>query len=182
MSKIRQAVRYERQLADAQVQAHRELTESQITAQKELLQQAIAYERKYTDGQFGQLNIVAQEHRLFHEREHLLYEDAIEKASTTLNAQLATLQIEFDRLRDESRRYLTVDRFEREHEALTDRMDTSIGSLREKIGAEERVTVKQTAQEELLTKISTNNRWLVGILITVAIFGISTMLHVLGVI
>jgi hypothetical protein len=182
VSKIRQAVQYERQLADAQVHAHRELTDTQLAAQKELLQQAIAYERKYTDGQIGQLNIVAQEHRLFHEREHLLYEDAIEKASTTLNAQLATLQVEFDRLRDETRGLLTVDRFEREHKALTDKMDVSIGSLREKIGAEERVTVKQAAQEELLTKISTNNRWLIGILITVAIFGATTLLHVFNVI
>jgi hypothetical protein len=189
VSKIRQAVRYERELADAKVQAHVDLTNAQLAhaaersaAHKALLDQAVAYERKYTDGQFGQLNLVAQEHRIFHEREHLLYEDAIEKASSAIGGQLHVLEADFERLRDASHSFMTVDRFEREHEQLIDKMDLAFRAMGEKIGVEEKVTLRSQAQEELLTKISVNNRWLIGILITVAIFGITTVLHVLNII
>lgn len=171
MSKIRQAVEYERQLVDAKVRAHVELTAAELQMEKALREQAIDYERKYTDGQFGQLNLVAQEHRVFHEREHLLYEDAIEKASASINAMLAALQTDVDRFREEAGKWMTVERFEREH-----------ANLVEKIGAEERVTLRSEAQQELLARIAQNNRWLIGILVTVALFGATTMLHILRII
>ena len=182
MSKVRQAVRYERQLAQAQVKAHRELTDAQLSKEGALRAQADSFERKYTDGQFSQLSLVAQEHRLFHEREHLLYEDAIEKASTALSVQLAALQTEFDRMREDSHTWLPVGRFEREHKQLIEKMEQAIGAVEQKLDVEERVTTRQQAQEELVARIAQNNRWLVGILITVAIFGLTTVLHVFDII
>lgn len=182
MSKVRQAIKYERRLSDAQVRGHIDLTNVQVTSQRELLQQAIAYERKYTDGQFGQLNLIAQEHRIFHEREHLLYEDAIDKASSAITSQLRILETEFERMREDGHKYMSIDRFEREHSALIERMETALKAVADKVGAEERVTLRQAAQEELLIKIQQNNRWLVGILMTVAIFGATTLLHVFNVI
>jgi hypothetical protein len=182
MSKIRQAVRYERRAAKAQDAAHRQMALTEHLAAKELLQQADAFERRFTDGQFGQLSLVAQEHRLFHEREHLLYEDAIEKASTALSVQLAALQTEFDRMREDSHSWLPVGRFEREHKQLIEKMEQAIGNVEQKLDVEERVTTRQQAQEELVARIAQNNRWLIGILITVAIFGLTTVLHVFDII
>jgi hypothetical protein len=183
------AMEYERELADAKVQAHVALADAQFAhaseraaAHKALLEQAIAYERRYTDGQFGQLNLVAQEHRIFHEREHLLYEDAIDKASTALNTQLRVLEVDVGRLRDESHRFMTVDRFEREHSNLTEKMELALQALMEKIGQEEKVTVRSEAQSELMTKIGQNNKWLIGTVITVGIFGATTILHALDII
>lgn len=143
---------------------------------------AIKYERDYTNGQFGQLNLVAQEHRIFHEREHLLYEDAIEKASNSIRATLNTIEADMERFRVEASKWMTVERFEREHQALIEKTEIALHTLDGKIDVEEKVTLRSQAQEELLTKISTNNRWLIGILITVAIFGATTLLHVFQII
>lgn len=184
MGKVRQAMEYELELADAKVQAHVALSNAQYAhvveragEQKALFDQVIAYERKYTDGQFGQLALLAEEHRAFHDREHLLYEEAIEKASTAINSQLRVLEADVGRLRDESYRFMTVDRFEREHTNLAEKMDIALQSLAEKIGQEEKATVRSEAQSELLEKIGQNNKWLVGTIITVAIFGATTVLH-----
>lgn len=189
MKKILQAMEYERELADAKVRGHVDLADAQFAhaaeraaAHKVLLEQAIAYERRYTDGQFGQLNLVAQEHRVFHEREHLLYEDAIEKASTALNSQLRVLEVDVGRLRDESHRFMTVERFEREHTNLTEKMELALQALMEKVSNEEKVTVRSEAQAELLAKIGQNNRWLIGTIITVGIFGATTVMHALGIV
>jgi hypothetical protein len=187
MSKIRQAVKYERQLVDAKVQAHIDLTNAQVAAaqaatdaQAALTKQAIEYERKYTDGQFGQLNLVAQEHRIFHEREHILYEQAIEKAAAALNSGLVVIQADVDRFRDEAAKWMTVDRFDREHTNLTEKTELAIKSLSDKINVEEKVTVRQGAQEELLARIQTNNRWLIGIALSTGLTLTGLVLHLFG--
>ena len=187
--KYRQAMRYERELADAKVHAHEALTDAQhayaterANEHKALLERVIAYERKYTDSQFGQLNLIAEEHRTFHEREHLRYEDAIHKASSAFNAQLRLLEADVGRLRDESHGYMTIDRFEREHHNFTEKMEIALQGLAEKLGKEERVTVRNEAQADLLEKIGQNNKWLVGTVITVIIFGLTTVLHATGII
>jgi hypothetical protein len=189
VSKIGQAVKYERQLNEAKVKAHVDLTNAQLAAAEaltlakaELLKQSVEYERRYTDGQFGQLNLVAQEHRVFHEREHILYEQAIEKAASSLSSGLAIIQADVDRFRDEATKWMTIERFEREHSLLTEKLDIASSSLSEKVEAEARVTLRSQAQEDLLARIAQNNKWLIGILITVAIFGITTVLHVFGII
>lgn len=150
---LRQATAYERKLTDSQV----------------------FYERKYTDGQFGQLNLVAQEHRIFHEREHLLYEDAIEKAATSLGTQLKVLEADLDRVREETRGYLTVERFEREHQTLSDKFEVAVATIGEKVSAEERVTLRQGAKDELVASLASNRRWLIGISITLVFSIIGTV-------
>jgi hypothetical protein len=188
MSKIRQAVRYEREIADAKVKAHVDLTNAQVAATRleakaraALLRQAIKYERKYTDGQFGQLNLVAQEHRIFHEREHILYEQAIEKAASSLSSGLATIQADVDRLRLEATGWMTVERFEREHASLQEKTELADGVLEAKILAEEKITVRSQAQQELLDKLQANNRWLVTISLSTGLTLLGLALHVFGV-
>ena len=175
MSKIRQAVRYERRAAKAQDAAHRQLALTEHLATKELLQQADSFERKFTDGQFSQLTLVAQEHRLFHEREHLLYEDAIEKASTALSVQLAALQTEFDRMREDSHNWLPVGRFEREHKQLIEKMETDVANLDAKLDTEERVTIREQGRNEVLDSMATTRRWLIGLSIAFLFSAISTV-------
>ena len=176
MSKIKQAVRYERALNDAKVRAHVDLTNAQLThtaersaGHKSLADQAIAYERKYTDGQFGQLNIVAQEHRIFHEREHELFESAIERASTAIIVQLRLLETDVERLRDDSHRYMTVERFEREHEALEKNIETR----------SEVLASKSSDDHELLIKLLTQIGTVRGIAVFIGLPGIIALLWTL---
>jgi dsDNA-specific endonuclease/ATPase MutS2 len=178
MSKIRQAVAYERTLADTKVNAHRE----QVEAQEALLRQATEYERKLTDQQFDEIRTLQGEHQRFHDREHILYDDAVERASSAIRSQINVLEADLERLRDASHSYMTTGRFEREHQTLIDRVEASIVAINERLEAENRVTVRQGAQEELLTRISSNNKWMIGILVTVAIFGATTLLHIFRII
>lgn len=170
MSKSR--LQYERELSDAQVAAHHELTDAQLElararlqAEQDLRRQADEYERRLTDAQFHQLSTLAEEHRTFHEREHILYEDAIDKASASLQSQLKVLEMDVDRLRETAATFMTIERFEREHKVLTDKMDAAIGNLSEKVGTQERQVVKETTKDEVLAGVAQNNRWLVGLLV-----------------
>ena len=164
MKKLRQSVHYEHLLGEAADKATREL-----------LQQALTFERRLTDAQFGQLNLIAQEHRVFHEREHLLYEDAIDKAASALSSQLKVLEADLDRVRDGSHTYMTVDRFEREHANLMEKMEVSLKNIGEKVGAEERVTVREQARNEVLDSMATTRRWLIGLTIAFLFSAISTI-------
>jgi hypothetical protein len=176
VGRLRQAIKYERQLVDAKVKAHIDLTEAQQDAERKLTELAISYERKYTDGQFGQLNLVAQEHRAFHEREHLLYEQAIEKAASSLKQSLDAIQLDVDRFRDETPKWMTVDRFEREHNNLSEKTELAIETLAAKVVAEERVTLRSQAQEELRAGLASNRRWMIGLMVTITLFGITTII------
>lgn len=149
--------------------------------ERELRAMADGYERQITNGQFGQLNIVAQEHRNFHEREHELYEAAIERATATLSTHLAAIETELDRVRDESQHWLPVARYEREHKLLSDRIDVQLGAISEKVSVEERVTLRQGVQDEMLERIKQNNRWLIGLAVAVALSLFTSALHVIGV-
>lgn len=183
MESIRQAVEYERLLSDARVKAHVELTAAELEAEKRLREMAIAYERKYTDGQFGQLQILADDHRTFHEREHLLYEDAIDKASASLTASLTAIQVDLDRLRDTSLNFLTTDRFEREHKALAEKTELALKVMSDKLGVEERVTVQQTTKNEVLEGLKANadtsRRWMIGLAVTSGLSLLALVLHLL---
>jgi len=162
------------------------------------------YERRLTDLQFAKVQALSDEHKTFHDREHLLYEEAVSRASLTVSAQVQVIAADITRLREEGHTYLTVDRFEREHKALGertdlavkglgdkieasnkalgDKMEASIGALTIRLGTEEKVTIRQDATQALLDKIGQNNRWLVGI--AIGLFGtfITTFLHIMGII
>lgn len=172
----------DQRLLNARVSAHTELVDTQLEAERQIRELTDRYERKYTDGQYGQMEMLTAQHQLFHDREHLLYDDAIEKATTALNAEIASLRADVDRFRDDAAKWMSREAFDREHQALTEKMELALAGLSAKIGTEEKVTIRQSAQSELLDRIATNNRWLIGILVTVTIFGITTFLHVLNVI
>jgi len=159
VSKIRQALNYEQALADAK-----------LRAAHDLLAQATEYEHKLGSAKFHEVEVVQSAHSQFHEREHVLYEDAIEKASGALKASHASLQAEVERLANASANFMTSERFEREHSQLLERVDAAFARVDEKLGAEERVTVKQSVREQTLEEIATGNgvnrRWLIALVVT----------------
>jgi hypothetical protein len=171
VSKIRQALNYEQALADAK-----------LRAAHDLLAQATEYEHKLGDAKFHEIEVVQNSHTEFHDREHLLYEDAIEKASAALQASHAALQTEVERLADASANFMTTGRFEREHSQLLERVDAAFARVDEKLGAEERVTVQQNTRDEVLAQLTATRRWQTGLAVTVAISLIVTVLNWLKII
>jgi hypothetical protein len=129
------------------------------------------HEREVTRLLFHEVESLAAEHRRAHEREHEYVAEAIDKSTTSADARVSALTTEVARLAAQHPLFLTIERFEREH-----------ASLGAQIATEEKVTVRQSAQQELIDRVGVNNRWLVGILVTVAIFGATTLLHVFKVI
>jgi hypothetical protein len=197
VSKIRQALEYEHRLGAAENKAlkqavayNRKLTDVSIKGQVAVRKASLKYERKITDGQFGQLEIVAQEHRQFHEREHLLYENAIDKAASSLFQSLTLLQTDMERFRIEAGKWMTREDSDREHDALGEKTELAIKTLSEKIAATEKVDIRQSGIAEATEKLTnaaerssenskTNRRWIIGLTATV-IF--STIASVLGLI
>ncbi len=189
MSKIRQALEYEHRLGAAENKAlkqavayNRKLTDVSIKGQVAVRKASLKYERKITDGQFGQLEIVGQEHRQFHEREHLLYENAIDKAASTLAGGLSVLQSEVDRFRTDAQRWMTREDFDREHKALAEKQELAIRTLSDKIVATEKVDIRQSGMAEATEKLTvaatvtsenskTNRRWVIGLAVAI-VFGI----------
>ena len=171
MSKIKQALNYEQALADAKLHAARDL-----------LAQATEYEHQLGDAKFHEIEAVQSAHTEFHDREHLLYEAAIEKASDALKASHAALQAEVERLVDASATFMTEDRFEREHSQLLERVDAAFARVDEKLGAEERVTVQQNTRDEVLAQLTATRRWQTGLAITVGISLVVTVLNWLKII
>jgi vacuolar-type H+-ATPase subunit I/STV1 len=193
VSKIRQAVNYEREIAKREVNAHRELVDQSIDYERRLSDQALAsqvairdaalaYERQITNSQFETLAALNNEHREFHEREHILTDTAIDKATSSLLSEMSSLRRDIEALETSSHQLMSVGRFEREHAALIERVDAKFENYDEKIIAEEKVTVRQDATSALMEKIAQNNRWMVGILITLGIFAATTLLHIYGII
>jgi len=186
------SLRYERQVVESKQKSYRRLstqadtyerrlTDEQIKGAIALREKALAYERKITDQQFSNLEHINDEHRVYHEREHLLYDDAVEKASVALGTQLASLQVEIDRMQETMQNLMPVGRFEREHAGLIERIDTKFSTYDEKISVQEKVTVRQDATQELLDKVAVNNRWMIGVLISSGLTLLALVLHLMHV-
>jgi hypothetical protein len=121
-----------------------------------------------------------------HERElRLQNEAAVEKARElqfdVYEERLAALNHAAERMERLTATFLPIDRYEREHTALIDRHVRDFGLLAEKVETQERVTVRQDATQALLDNLATNRRWLYGVLVTVVMFGVTSVLHFLGV-
>jgi hypothetical protein len=178
---VEAALRYERHLSETKQKSNkrlsqqadayeRKLTDEQIHGAVSVRDKALAYERRITDQQFANIEHVNEEHRVYHEREHILYDDAVEKASASLTSQLASLQVELDRMQLQMQSLMPIGRFEREHAALMERVDTKFGTYDEKLNDQEKVTVRQDTTQELLNRIAetsgTNRRWMIGLMVS----------------
>ena len=133
-----------------------------------------------------------------HEREmRLLQEAAVEKARQlqfeVYEERLQHMNAFRAQLTEQAKTFMPIDRFEREHhslreryerehEALIERHTRDIAALAAKVDEQEKVTVRQDTNAERLEKLGSTQRWMVGIFITLAIFGGTTLLHIWNVI
>jgi hypothetical protein len=77
--------------------------------------------------------------------------------------QTAAVRSEMDGIRADVKAALTVERFDREHKTLADKMEVQLTGLRDSLSVQERVTLRQDTQSELLDKMGQSHRWQVGI-------------------
>lgn len=142
-----------------------------------------------------------------HVREHDQTEEALIKAATALEKRLegmnefreqlktqaatfitrdmfdvkiGAMQDQLTVLRDENNNFMSTERFMREHKALIDKMEDKFAQYDIKITQEEKVTVRQDAQQDLLDKIAINNRWLIGIALSTGLTLLGLFLHLIG--
>jgi hypothetical protein len=157
------------------------IVEERIDAERELRQQATESEHAQAVLKFHEVEMLALEHQRFHDREHLLYDEAIDKATDSLSTRLGAIESDLVRWRDSASTFMTREAFDREHRGLIEKTDAALARVEEKIGAEERVTLQQsTAQQTrdaLLNELSTNRRWMVGLGVTIGLTLLVTILN-----
>jgi hypothetical protein len=121
-----------------------------------------------------------------HERElRLQAETAVEKARDTqfreYERRLESMNQFREQLTDQARSFLTIERYERDHKALSDRVEAQYEVMQARLSTEERVTARQDSAALAVEGIRSNNRWLIGIALglvtTIVLFG----LHLMGI-
>lgn len=147
------------------------------------------YERKLSDlrinkevelraARFHEVDALLAAHALSHEREHITTAQSIATAAETLRLRMEIQAGDIHELQNLARTHMTVERFEREHKLLADRLDLRWSEAQAGIRAEENVTMRQTTTAETSKEIlglsrqaadasNTNRRWLIGISIGV---------------
>ncbi len=154
-----------------------------------VLAERISHERELREAQLAAFDHEREIRAVWdqHERElRLQAEAAVEKARQLqfeiYEQRLESMNQYRAQLTSQAATFLPMDRFEREHTLLVERMERGFANVADKLAVEERISTRAAAQDELLAKIGSNNRWMVGILVTLGIFGATTLLHVFGVI
>lgn len=153
------------------------------------LQAAVRHERELREAEKASFDHERELRAVFdqHERElRLQAEFAVEKARDIqfheYERRLEGMNEFREQLQRQASTFMTVERFEREHSWLLTKQLDDIAMLTEKISGEQHVTTRQDAQRELLDTLAVNRRWLIGLGVTVALFGATTLLHAFGVI
>ena len=124
--------------------------------------------------------------RITHERElREAQQAAVEEAR---KYQLATLEVRLDamnqfrqQLTEQAKTFMPIARFERDHQILVERYEREHQDLVERVDQQERVTIRQDTTSGVLDKLATNNRWMIGILVTLMLFAATTILHVFNI-
>ena len=126
-------------------------------------EQFVAHDRRVTDARFHEIDAIsrAKDHR--DRRENKLREKARKLAAENLSLQIAQIAEQTARNRDVVPSLMTRDAFEREHRLLIASLDSDLKVLRDKIGGEERVTLRQDTTESVLANVRATNRWMIGI-------------------
>ena len=143
-----------------------------------LLAERIAHERELR---------VAEKAAFDHERElRLQAEAAVEKARDIqfdeYERRLESMNQFRKQLSAQAATFLTVERYERDHKVLADRMDLQNDAILARISTEERVTARQDSAAAAVEGIKSNNRWLIGIAVgLIGTFGLMA-LHIVGIV
>jgi len=142
--------------------------------EKKLSDLRINKEVQLREARFHEVDALLAAHQLSHEREHVTTAQSIATAAETLRLRMEIQAGDIHELQDQARMHMTVERFEREHKLLADRLDERWNEAQAGIRGEENVTLRQTAAAETGKEIlfisrqaaeasNTNRRWLIGI-------------------
>ena len=154
----------------------------------ELLNQKILHERELREVENASVEHERElrEAAIEHERElRVLTENAVEKARQ-LQFELYEQRLEAmnqfrAQLTEQASTFLTKERYERDHQIIIDRLNERLDSLEARINTEATATARQDASAQVLSTVTTTNRWLLGIAVTVIIFGSTVLLHTFGI-
>jgi len=153
-------------------------------ARRKLLADAVAYERRLTTAEAKRLEDLSALFDQAHAREHVLHDHAQTLAAENLRIQLDGLAADLAELRHQSTTHMTVERFEREHRMLADRVEFQLAEVNEKIRAEERVTISSLSRDDttkaLLESAATNRRWMIGLAVGVVFSLLGVLLTLIG--
>jgi len=148
------------------------------------LREKLHFERRITDARFHETEALAQVHLERHIEEHQLQIRAQELAAENLRILLDGLASDLAELRHQSTTHMTVERFEREHRMLADRVEFQLAEVNEKIRAEERVTISSLSRDDttkaLLESAATNRRWMIGLAVGVVFSLLGVLLTLIG--
>lgn len=138
--------------------------------ENKLVNLRIEKEVELREARFHEVEALSSEHRIFHEREHAQYSDALRATAGTLGIRLDGVDTRISKLIEDQHSFLTIERFEREHGLLETRLDERWSTAQQQIANEENVTVKQTIRQQTLDEIASstgvNRRWLIALVAT----------------
>lgn len=122
-----------------------------------------------------------------HERElRTQNEESVDKARSShdevIGMRLENLNHAAERMDRQSSTFMPIDRFEREHAVLVERIDRGFERMDEKMQVQEKVTVRQDTTDAVLANLATNRRWLYGIMVGLFSTFFLVALHILGVV
>ena len=100
----------------------------------------------------------------------------------TIDRRFGAVEKELAEMREAQHGLLPIDRFERDHAALTERYDREHAELAKAVATQEAVTIRQDTSAEVLATVANTNRWMVGLAVAVGLSLLTTVLHVLKVI
>ena len=135
-----------------------------------LLAERIAHERELRESERESIKHERELRAVWdtHERElRLANEAAVEKARLlqfeVYEERLEHMNAFRAQLTEQASSFLTVDRFDREHSVLIERIDASFSRIEEKVSAQEKVTVRQDTTSAVLESMASSRRWLTGL-------------------
>ena len=122
-----------------------------------------------------------------HERELRTQDEmAVDKARAAhdevVNIRLESLNHFAERMERQSQTFLPVDRWEREHAALSEKSETALGVLRDRVETESKVTVRQDSTQLTTDNFAANRRWLYGIMVALFSTFFLVSLHILNIV
>jgi hypothetical protein len=149
-----------------------------------VLAERIAHERELRAAEKAAFDHERELRAIFdaHERElRLQAEAAVEKARDIqfreYERRLESMNEFREQLQRQAGTFMTIERFEREHASLLDRVERGIATLGDKIDTQEKVTVRQDATVQLAEKIGSNQRWAIATFLGTGLTLIALLLH-----
>lgn len=95
-----------------------------------------------------------------------------------VEGKLNSVETEIDAINRASNKFMTTEKYDQSHKSLSDKIDAKFEVYDGKLLNEEKVTIRQDATQQLLDKLATNGRWLIGLSIGTAISLVGLLLAI----